>query len=107
MDEHAMIAAHLQQLCDARDRTVPGSPEQTAALPFRGHVERRATAASEVKETGALPRSRLASYASFSINCTSARSPFKGLVASSGIEPELSALSGRRVNQLHHDATVG
>jgi hypothetical protein len=30
---------------------------------------------------------------------------FKGLVASSGIEPELSALRGRRVNQLHHDAT--
>jgi hypothetical protein len=29
------------------------------------------------------------------------------LVASSGIEPELSALRGRRVNQLHHDATVG
>jgi hypothetical protein len=28
-----------------------------------------------------------------------------GLVASSGIEPELSALRGRRVNQLHHDAT--
>jgi hypothetical protein len=28
------------------------------------------------------------------------------LVASSGIEPELSALRGRRVNQLHHDATV-
>jgi hypothetical protein len=27
------------------------------------------------------------------------------LVASSGIEPELSALRGRRVNQLHHDAT--
>jgi hypothetical protein len=26
------------------------------------------------------------------------------LVASSGIEPELSALRGRRVNQLHHDA---
>jgi hypothetical protein len=29
------------------------------------------------------------------------------LVASSGIEPELSALRGRRVNQLHHDATMG
>jgi hypothetical protein len=28
------------------------------------------------------------------------------LVASSGIEPELSALRGRRVNQLHHDATM-
>jgi hypothetical protein len=32
---------------------------------------------------------------------------FQGLVASSGIEPELSALRGRRVNQLHHDATMG
>src|SRR5271165_615622 len=27
------------------------------------------------------------------------------LVASTGIEPVLSALRGRRVNQLHHDAT--
>jgi hypothetical protein len=31
----------------------------------------------------------------------------RNLVASSGIEPELSALRGRRVNQLHHDATRG
>src|SRR5580693_6369176 len=29
---------------------------------------------------------------------------FKGLVAPSGIEPELFALRGRRVNQLHHGA---
>ena len=28
----------------------------------------------------------------------------KGLVAPSGIEPELFALRGRRVNQLHHGA---
>jgi hypothetical protein len=35
MDEHAMIEAYLQQLCNARDRTVPGSPEETqAALDF-------------------------------------------------------------------------
>src|SRR5271170_6725855 len=29
------------------------------------------------------------------------------MVASTGIEPVLSALRGRRVNQLHHDATGG
>jgi hypothetical protein len=32
---------------------------------------------------------------------------FEGLVAPSGIEPELFALRGRRVNQLHHGAAVG
>jgi hypothetical protein len=29
------------------------------------------------------------------------------LVASPGLEPGLSALRGRRVNQLHHDARTG
>jgi hypothetical protein len=31
MDEQAMIDAHLQQLCYARDRTAPGSPEEEQA----------------------------------------------------------------------------
>jgi len=31
MDKHAMIATHLRQLCDARDRYGPGSPEEAQA----------------------------------------------------------------------------
>jgi hypothetical protein len=43
MDERAMIEAHLQQLCDARDRTAPGFPEEEQACLaiLRRDAERR------------------------------------------------------------------
>jgi hypothetical protein len=72
MDGHAMIEAHLQQLCDARDRTAPGSPEEErACLAILDAMLSGATAGVRGKGNGALAQVTPDLPASFSRNCTS------------------------------------